>query len=270
MKFQLDEPPFRFISGSRPLLISFPHVGIGIPKHLEKKLTSVALKREDTDWHLERLYEFAFHLGASLLIATQSRYVIDLNRPPDNQNLYPGQDTTGLCPIDTFGREALYLTEELQPSETEIEARINAVWNPYHERLCQELRRLHEIHGRVALWDAHSIRSQVPRFFEGTLPTWNLGSANGQSCDTQLSMALLEVANGSGYGSAILNGRFKGGFITRHYGQPIDGIQAIQLELAQAAYMEEVFPFTYNEIIATQAQATIRSLLDVVLGYIEQ
>jgi len=268
MLFETDQAAFHFRAGRRPLLISMPHVGTHIPPALRPRMTEAALQVPDTDWHLEQLYDFADALGASVLVATHSRYVVDLNRPPDNANLYPGQDTTGLCPLDTFDKEALYRRPEDAPGEAEITARRDAIWAPYHAQLRAELQRLKAQFGRAALWDAHSIRSVVPRFFEGQLPDLNLGTGNGTSCDAGLADQLLRLAQASGY-SAVLNGRFKGGHITRHYGQPEQGIHAVQLEMAQITYMDEALPFDYRPLRAARVQPVLRQLLEAVLAFVE-
>ena len=186
-------PPFRFRAGTRPLLISMPHVGTHLPPALAARLSAEARELADTDWHLERLYDFADELGASLLVATHSRYVIDLNRPPDGASLYPGQSVTGLCPVDSFDDRPLYAAGD-EPGAAEIDARRDALWHPYHRQLADELARLKQTHGVVALWDAHSIRSVLPRFFTGKLPDLNLGTADGASCDPRLAQQLLETA----------------------------------------------------------------------------
>jgi N-formylglutamate deformylase len=265
---QPDPPAFLFRAGTRPLLISMPHVGTHLPPALRPRMGEAALQLPDTDWHLEQLYGFADALGASVLVATHSRYVVDLNRPPDNENLYPGQDTTGLCPLDTFDKEPLYRRPEDTPGEAEIRTRREALWQPYHAQLRIELERLRGRFGRAALWDAHSIRSVVPRFFEGRLPDLNLGTANGASCDAQLADTLLRLAKSSGH-SAVLNGRFKGGHITRHYGRPAEGVHAVQLEMAQETYMDETPPFTYRPERAAQIQPCLRGMLEAVLAFVE-
>jgi N-formylglutamate deformylase len=268
MTFFTQEPVFRFRQGRRPLLISMPHVGTYLPPELAARLTPQARHVPDTDWHLEQLYRFAETLGASVLVATHSRYVIDLNRPPDDQNLYPGQDTTGLCPVDTFDKAPMYASG-CGPDAQEIDARRAAVWQPYHQQLQAELTRLQAAHGVVALWDAHSIRSRLPRFFEGTLPDLNLGTANGASCDPALARRILDIARqASGY-SAVLNGRFKGGYITRQYGAPTRGVQAIQLEMTQCSYMQEQLPFNYLPDLACRIQPTLELMLRAVLDYVE-
>ena len=264
--FQTTEPPFRFRQGTRPLLISMPHVGTHVPPALAARFTAEARHVPDTDWHLERLYDFADALGASVLVATHSRYVVDLNRPPDDQNLYPGQDTTGLCPVDTFDKTPIYAASDL-PGKQEIAARRDAIWHPYHQQLRAELDRLTAEHGTVALWDAHSIRSVLPRFFDGKLPDLNLGTANGASCDPALAATLLGIAEeATGY-TGVLNGRFKGGHITREYGDPSRGIHAVQLEMTQCSYMQEALPFDYLLERATQVQPHLRRLLEAVLVF---
>ncbi|MGJ7494656.1 N-formylglutamate deformylase [Variovorax sp. RT4R15] len=267
--FETTEPPFRFRQGTRPLLISMPHVGTHVPPALAERFTAQARHVPDTDWHLERLYDFADELGASVLVATHSRYVVDLNRPPDDQNLYPGQDTTGLCPVDTFDKTPIYAAGDL-PGELEIAARRDAIWHPYHRQLEAELGRLKAAHSTIALWDAHSIRSVLPRFFEGKLPDLNLGSANGASCDPALAATLLGIATSAPGYTGVLNGRFKGGYITRQYGNPVQGIHAVQLEMTQCSYMQEALPFDYLPEVAAGVQPHVRRMLEAVLAFVEQ
>ena len=267
--FTTAEPAFRFHPGTRPLLISTPHAGTHLPPALAARFTAEARQVPDTDWHLERLYaDAARALGASVLVATHSRYVVDLNRPPDDANLYPGQDTTGLCPVDTFDKTPIYAAGDV-PAADEIASRRDAVWAPYHAKLREELDRLRALHGRVALWEAHSIRSVVPRFFEGTLPDLNLGTANGASCDPALATALLTIAAGTPRHTAVLNGRFKGGYITRQYGDPARGVHAVQLEMTQRSYMEEQLPFDYLPERAAEVQPLLLALLTAALGFVE-
>lgn len=269
MTFTTTEPPFRFRQGSRPLLVSMPHVGTYLPPCVNDRLTDQARQLHDTDWHLERLYDFSDALGASLLVATHSRYVIDLNRPPDGSSLYPGQSVTGLCPVDGFDGRPLYRSPKDQPDADEIAARRQAIWEPYHAQLAAELSRLKAIHGVAALWDAHSIRSKVPRFFEGTLPDLNLGTADGASCDPTLAARLLQIACDFPERTAVLNGRFKGGHITRHFGAPAQGIHAVQLEMAQCCYMTETPPYEYQPLLAATVQPQLRRMLEVILNFVE-
>jgi N-formylglutamate deformylase len=250
---------FQFKPGSIPLLVSMPHVGTDIPDDIAARMTGAATEKADTDWHLVRLYDFLGEMGASTLSARWSRYVIDLNRPPENTNLYPGQDTTGLCPLDTFHREPLY-RDGAAPDEAEVQRRLKLYWQPYHAQLRAELDRLLAIHGKVVLWDAHSIASVVPRFFEGKLPDLNFGSADGASCDAALTNAIAECARADGNYTVAVNGRFKGGHITRHYGQPDARVHAIQLEMCQSAYMNESAPFAYRPDLADQVQGLLRQM----------
>ena len=262
-------PPFTFHQGTQPLLVSIPHCGTHVPPALAARLSDAALQVPDTDWHLERLYEVADELGASVLVATHSRYVIDLNRPPDGSSLYPGQSVTGLCPLDSFDDTPLYATAADQPGVAEVAARRTAIWQPYHAQLAAELARLRAAHGVAMLWDAHSIRSVLPRFFDGKLPDLNLGTAEGAACAPELAGELLAIAQGAPGFSAVLNGRFKGGHITRHYGQPTQGIHAVQLEMTQCSYMQEALPFDYLPERAQRIQPTLRRLLDAALVFAE-
>lgn len=260
------EAPFIFHQGSVPLLISMPHVGTHVPAAIAQRLTPEGREVHDTDWHLPILYAFAKDMGASILQATHSRYVIDLNRPPDGASLYPGQSVTGLCPVDTFNDTPLYLSGQ-EPDAAEVAARREAVWRPYHDQLAAELGRIKARHGVAMLWDAHSIRSVVPRFFAGKLPDLNLGTADGASCDAALAQQLLAVAQSNPAYTAVLNGRFKGGYITRHYGQPGRGVHAVQLEMTQCSYMQESMPFAYLPAIAQGVQPTIRAMLELALQF---
>jgi N-formylglutamate deformylase len=249
---------FKWRAGKTPLLVSMPHTGTHVPDWLFARLTPAARALPDTDWHLEPLYNFLDELGASVLIATHSRYVVDLNRPPDNANLYPGQDTTGVVPVDTFHKEPLYLHGQ-EVSEPEIAGRIAKYWQPYHARLAHELVRLKDRSGYALLWDAHSIFSEVPRLFKGRLPDLNLGTADGKSCAPGIGEALLSEVHGY---SIVLNGRFKGGYITRRYGDPANGVHAVQLEMAEAIYMQEAPPYRLREDLAKELRPQLRRLLE--------
>jgi N-formylglutamate deformylase len=267
--FSTTEPPFRFRQGTRPLLISMPHVGTHVPPALAARFTDEARHVPDTDWHLEQLYDFADALGASVLVATHSRYVVDLNRPPDGASLYPGQSVTGLCPVDTFDDTPVYANAADVPGDEEIAQRRDAVWLPYHRQLQAELDRLRAVHGTIALWDAHSIRSVLPRFFEGKLPDLNLGTGNGTSCDAALADTLLGIASSAKGYTGVLNGRFKGGHITRQYGNPAGGVHAVQLEMTQSSYMQEQLPFDYLPEVAAGVKPYVRDMLEAVLDFVE-
>ncbi|MYN29939.1 N-formylglutamate deformylase [Duganella levis] len=258
---------YQFKAGSIPLLVSMPHVGTDIPDEVLAAMTPAAVDKQDTDWHLVRLYEFLDEMGASTLSARWSRYAIDLNRPPENTNLYPGQDTTGLCPVDTFHREPLYL-EGRAPDEVEVQRRLQAYWKPYHDQLRAELDRLLALHGRVVLWDAHSIASHVPRFFEGKLPDLNFGTADDKSCALGLSNAIVSRALMQDRYSIAVNGRFKGGHITRFYGRPDANVHAIQLEMCQSTYMDEEAPYGYRADLAAQVQPPLQAMMQAAVDWV--
>jgi N-formylglutamate deformylase len=262
----MQEQSFDFTQGHIPLVISIPHMGTQVPPPLQSSMTAAAATLVDTDWHLDQLYSFAREMGASVIHACYSRYVIDLNRPPDGQSLYPGQTTTDLCPTETFRGERLY-KDGCAPDQVEIERRRTCYWQPYHTRLEAELQRLRDMHGKVLLWDAHSIASQLPRLFEGKLPDFNLGTNLGRSAAPALIDALESAtrqACGETY-SWVLDGRFKGGYITRHYGRPQQQMHALQLEMCQSVYMDETAPFAYRPDLAATAIPVVRNMLEAVM-----
>lgn len=227
---------FRFQSGELSLLISVPHDGRDLPEDMRVRMTDVGRSIPDTDWHVAELYEFAAGMGANILVANYSRYVVDLNRSEDDGSLYPGQVATGLCPLQTFAGESIYRSGGVD--ESDKADRIERYWQPYHTHLRDTLDALKAKHGFALLWDAHSIPSVVPRLFDGELPELNLGSNSGASCEQSMQDAVATIVTASSYSTAI-NGRFKGGYITRHYGDPENDIHALQLEIAQRAYMNE-------------------------------
>lgn len=261
--------PFVLHQGTAPLLISMPHAGTYVPPELAARFTEEARHVPDTDWHMPELYAFAKEMGASILVATYSRYVVDQNRPPDGASLYPGQSVTGLCPVDSFDDTPLYLDPADVPDDAEVARRRDAIWAPYHAQLRAELDRMQAVHGTVALWDAHSIRSVLPRFFEGKLPDLNLGTGKGTSCAPELAEQLLAIAKEAPGHTSVLNGRFTGGYITRHYGQPAQGVQGVQLEMTQCSYMQEALPFAYLPERAAQIQPTLRRMLQAVLDFVQ-
>lgn len=255
---------FTLRRGRVPLLISLPHDGIFIPDEIAERMPPAARLSPDTDWHVARLYEpLAEAMGASVLKPQASRYVVDLNRPADGHALYPGQRETGLVPTMGFDGEPLYRDGDV-PDAAEVEQRVSDYWQPYHDALSQELARLCAEHGRAVLWEGHSIRSQVPMLFDGTLPDFNLGTATGTSCGELLQSKLQACLKSQRRFAVAVNGRFKGGYITRHYGRPDAGVQAVQLELAQINYMNET-SFEYDEAKAPQVQEQIDRLLRVCL-----
>lgn len=254
----------RLIQGTAPLLVSIPHMGVSVPADVKKRMTREGQRLADTDWHVDRLYDFAIGMGASVLMPVYSRYVIDLNRPEDDEDLYPGQVKTGLCPLETFDGQRIYREGE-EPDAIEKANRIGAYWLPYHETLQAELERIKSVHGHAVLYDAHSIKSVVPRLFDGRLPDLNLGTARGASCDEKLAQAALAAASSGDY-SAVLNGRFVGGHITRHYGRPAGNVHAIQMELAQVNYMDED-TFAYLPEKAEKLQEVLKRVIAALLDY---
>lgn len=250
----IESTDFRIERGNSPLVISIPHLGTEIPDELQHCYSAAAIERADTDWHLDRLYTFALGLGATVIRPRYSRYVIDLNRPATGESLYPGMVTT-LCPLETFRGEALYKTS-MEPDEGEITRRISAYWHPYHDALKSELARLRLRHNNVLLWEAHSIASMLPRLFNGKLPDFNFGTSDGESCSEVVITGAIDKIRYSDV-SWVLNGRFKGGFITRKYGAPQTGIHAVQLELCQCTYMEEFAPFEWREDLAVKTAPLI-------------
>ena len=256
---------FTLRRGSSPLLVSIPHLGTEIPTDLESLYAPRALATEDADWHLDRLYDFVPALGASLLQPRYSRYVIDLNRPPDDAPMYPGAANTELCPTRFFSGDALYL-EGQAPSVGERAARRQRYWEPYHEALQAEIARIRDEHGFVLLWDAHSIRSEIPWLFEGRLPDLNIGTADGASAHPSIAQAVLAAAAANPAYSHVLNGRFKGGYITRRYGRPAEHVHAVQLEMCQSVYMQEVPPYAYLEPLARKMQPTLAAMVGAALA----
>lgn len=250
---------YHFHQGNGPLLVSMPHVGLEIPDDINAHMTDVARTVVDTDWYIDRLYDFLKEMDVSILSARYSRYVVDLNRGTDGISLYPGQKVTGLCPVTTFDDELLY-KDGHQP---DTEARTQEYWRPYHDKILSELSRIKEKHGRAMLWDAHSIKSHVPELFEGRLPDLNLGTGNGTSADHGLVERLDEIVKNSPYSSA-LNGRFKGGFITRNYGDPQNDIHAVQLEISQITYMDEAPHIMFQKDRANKLRPVLKALIETM------
>jgi N-formylglutamate deformylase len=259
-------PPLTLTQGNSPLLISFPHVGTEVPSDQQARYTTRALDVEDTDWFLDRLYGFAANMGATLLVPRYSRYLIDLNRPSSNQPMYPGQNNTELCPTRHFTGDALYNAGQA-PDEAEIHRRVATYWQPYHDALSAQLQRLTSTHGHAVLFDAHSIKSELPWLFEGTLPYMNLGTVGGSSCAPALRDALAACFAAQGHFTHVVDGRFKGGHITRHYGQPHAGVHAVQLEMCWRAYMDETPPYRWHDGRAAQVTPLLRALVQTMLSW---
>jgi N-formylglutamate deformylase len=254
-------PAYLLRRGSSPLVVSMPHVGTLVPDGIAARMTPAALQLADTDWHLPRVYDLE-GLDATILVATHSRLVIDLNRPPTDESLYPGRDTTGLVPVDTFHKEPVY--RGAPPDEQEIAARRQAYWLPYHQALESELARLRQAHERVVLWDAHSIASVLPRFFEGRLTDLNFGTADGSSCEPAAIDAVLAPVQAQQRYTWVLNGRFKGGYITRAFGKPAAGVHAVQLEMTQVIYMDEGPPFALRPDLCCELTPLLRRCVGAV------
>lgn len=257
---------FTLIKGTTPLMISMPHNGQKIAPEILGEMNPKGAEISDTDWYMDKLYDFAIALGATILMPKYNRYVIDLNRDTKGVNLYPGANSTELCPTTAFDLTPLY-REGCEPSTQEIQRRIEKYWQPYHDALQTELNALKAEFGQVVLLDAHSILSHVPRFFSGKLPDFNFGTVDGASCDAAL-LAQVEASDFSPY-TTIANGRFKGGFITRAYGKPDDGIHAIQLELSQSTYMDEntlEYNHSLAEAVKPKLKAMVQSLIDFSLN----
>jgi formiminoglutamase len=258
--------------GDAPLVVSIPHTGLDLAG-LEPRLVSPWLARKDADWWIEKLYAFAAELDATILRTTISRTVIDVNRDPSGASLYPGQATTGLCPLTTFDGEPLYLTGQ-EPGEAEIAERRGEFFEPYHAVLEAEIARLRAAYPTVVLYDCHSIRSVIPRLFEGELPVLNLGTNEGRSASPALVAEVEPLLAASGM-SHVTNGRFKGGWITRRYGAPEAGVHALQMELSCRGYMRETpgpvseadWPVPYDEAFAAPILRTLRPVLETCLGF---
>ncbi|HEX6720379.1 MAG TPA: N-formylglutamate deformylase [Burkholderiaceae bacterium] len=246
--------------GTQPLLVSVPHVARELPPDQQHRYTERALQFEDADWHLDELYGFVRSLGASLIVPRYSRYLIDLNRPPENAPMYPGVNNTELCPTRFFTGDPLYRTG-MAPDASEIARRVRRYWQPYHDALRVELQRLHTAHGHVVLFDGHSIKSELPWLFDGRLPDLNLGTASGASCASGLRAALNRVLDTQAHYTHVTDGRFKGGYITRHHGRPERGIHAVQLEMCWSCYMAEQPPY---EIDARRMARLLPVLLALV------
>ncbi len=258
--------------GSAPLLVSFPHTGTDLPADLEGQFVSPWQAQRDADWWVHRLYDFAASLGATTVRTRISRSVIDVNRDPSGASLYPGQATTELCPTTDFDGDPLY-RDGCRPDAAEIARRTRTYFTPYHDTLRAELDRLRNAHAHVALFEAHSIRSRIPRLFDGELPQFNIGTNSEKSCAPELTSAIQSVVAATSY-SHVVNGRFKGGWTTRHYGEPDRGLHAIQLELACRGYMDEPdhptpdnWPTPYTEARAADLRAVLKDILNAALTF---
>jgi N-formylglutamate deformylase len=249
--------------GAGPLVVSFPHVGTYLPDEIAATMTDAGRAVADTDWHVHLLYSFLENSDATRLIATHSRYAADLNRDPEGGLLYPGKFETGVCPVTSFSGQPLY-KPGYAPDADAITRRIREYWQPYHQQLTSALARAKAVHGYALLLDAHSILSRLPRLFEGRLPHLNLGTADGKSCAPAIADAAMAVFSGQNRFSAVKNGRFKGGHITRHYGRPQDGIHVLQLEIAMDTYLDEGNPALFDAARAAPLQNVLRDFVAAI------
>ncbi|MER9340489.1 MULTISPECIES: N-formylglutamate deformylase [unclassified Mesorhizobium] len=261
--------------GTAPLLVSIPHTGIDLAG-LDSRLVSPWLGRRDADWWIDKLYDFAESLGATVVHTAISRTVIDVNRDPSGVSLYPGQTTTGLCPTETFDGDQLY-RKGGEPEPSEIDERREKFFVPYHAALQAEIDRLRALHGKIVVYDCHSIRSVLPRLFEGKLPVFNLGTNDGKSADPTLQATVGQILAETGE-SYVVNGRFKGGWITRHFGQPQAGVHALQMELSNRGYMREPegkgepanWPVPYEAEFAAPIRVTLKKILETAIAWAER
>ena len=253
---------FDVTEGSSPLVVSVPHDGRLLAPGQAERMTAAGNDLPDTDWHVRRLYEFVSEFGASVIAANYSRYVVDLNRPANDASLYPGRVSTGICPTKTFAGDEIYRFGETIAAQ-ERSARVAQYWQPYHEKLRELVRKRCDVHGYALLWDAHSISSEVPVLFDGQLPHLNIGTDGGTSCSAEVQDAVSAAAAGNDY-TTVLNGRFKGGYITRHYGDPDARVHAVQLEISQRAYMDENTR-EYDETAAGRLRKVISAMISAAL-----
>jgi formiminoglutamase len=254
--------------GASPLILSMPHGGRDLVPGLAERLSDAGRALADTDWWIERLYDFAGDLDAGVVRTQLSRTVIDVNRDPSGASLYPGQTTTGLCPTETFDGVPLY-GDGAVPDAAEIADRREHYFAPYHTALAAQIERAKAVHGYALLYDCHSIRSEVPRLFEGALPVFNIGTNGGTSCAPGVQQAVADVCAAAEAYSHVVNGRFKGGWITRRYGAPEAGVHAVQMELAQHAYMDEAPPWTFDEAKAACLRPVLRAALQAMMAWAE-
>lgn len=247
-------------AGVGPVVLGMPHVGTTVPTAIYARLNQIGQKLADTDWHIDRLYH-GLLAEATVVKANFHRYVIDANRDPAQNSLYPGQNTTTLCPATDFDGVEIWQPGQA-PTEDDIKHRLQAFHQPYHEALRNELQRVHGQHGRAILFDCHSIRSVVPYLFEGQLPAFNIGSNGGKSCSTKIEKTVTDALSSDSHFDMIVNGRFKGGWTTRHYGEPDKGFHAIQLEMAQRVYMSEHEPWPWDEALAQRVRPLLAAMLE--------
>jgi N-formylglutamate amidohydrolase len=258
---------FSFFEGDSPLLVSIPHDGRLLSDDIRKSVKEKFLDLPDTDWHMNRLYESLKDTQWNMISANFSRYVIDLNRSSDDTMLYKDYQSTGLCPVTSFSGENLY-SDGNEFDELKIKRRVNSYWKPYHDKIKQTLESIKSKYGYAILWDAHSIKSRIPCLFEGELPNLNIGTNSGESCPNSVIKSIYKIASDSDF-SVVLNDRFKGGYITRHYGKPDENVFAIQMEIAQRIYMNEL-TLSYDERLSKKLIPTLKLMLDTFIVSAEE
>jgi len=254
--------PVDIIRGDSPIILAMPHSGLYVPDNIYTRLNYIGRELSDTDWHIDRLYEGLLP-NVTMIRANFHRYVIDPNRDPSGASLYPGQNTTGLCPLTDFDSVSIYRKGQA-PDASEIERRLQAYHKPYHAAIRSEIARVKSLHGVAVLYDCHSIRSHVPYLFEGALPDLNIGTKTGETCAPFIQQIVADICAQAEDYSSVENGRFKGGWTTRHYGQPETGVHAIQMELAQINYMQEFAPWAYLSSEAENLRAVLKRILQTL------
>ena len=252
------------VEGSRPIILAQPHGGTDVAAAIYDRLNEKGKALADTDWHINKLYDGLVE-DITVVQSHIHRYVIDANRGPDDASLYPGQNTTGLCPLTDFNGNPIYLSGE-EPDANEIEQRRILYHKPYHDALVQQISRLRQFHDAVIVYDCHSIRSHIPFLFEGKLPDFNIGTFNGRSCNNIIENKVVDICTQAQDYSTIVNGRFKGGWTTRHYGKPDSGVQAIQMELTQCTYMQETAPWPYDDRKSDHLRQILAAILNTLIN----
>jgi len=252
--------------GESPLILGLPHTGTELPQECAERLNARGRALADTDWHIHQVYA-GLAPGATTVRTRIHRYVIDVNRDPGGASLYPGQNTTGLCPVTDFDGQPIY-REGAEPDAAETARRREAYHAPYHEALAAEMARVRSLHGFAVLYDCHSIRSVVPYLFEGTLPDFNIGTADGKSCAAGIEHAVARICGEAEGYTSVVNGRFKGGWTTRHYGRPDEGLHAIQMELAQSTHLAaEAPPWTLDPERLARLRAVLSDILTTLAAW---
>ena len=249
--------------GLSPLILCFPHTGPYIPDAINDTLNEQGREKADTDWHLHALYDGLAPEATSIRTCIH-RYVIDCNRDPQGKSLYPGQNTTDLVPLTDF--DGLPLHKQV-PTPSQINARLRDFHRPYHTAIETQIERVKAAHGFAIVYDCHSIRSNIPFLFEGTLPHFNIGTNEGKTCAPSIEKAVYTLCEKAQNYSVVLNGRFKGGWTTRHYGLPDTNVHAVQMEIAQRSYMIETTPWTYETNKAQSLRSHLKEILDELTNW---